>query len=350
MPKTSSVELMRLPSIETTTSPRRPPRIGLTPAVSAGPPGTTRMTMMPLSCSSSDMMSGAKTMPRTGRRTKPLAMMLSTFFETVSMGMARPTPAKEPLPLRMAVLTPMTCPSEFSRGPPLLPGLIEASVWTTPLMGRPPWPSILRERPLMMPRLRLCSRPKGLPKAKTFCPTSSPVEVPRGRGCMMPAGTAWGESFGEPPTRRTATSLAASEPTTTASNVVRRSRPVFGSRIRKVTKGFSEPPMTWAFVTTCFSSHTKPLPAMLGVRSSPEAAWGGSLEIDTTPGVTRSKRRVASFSSLLRPSAGGVASPAEPRSAAPSSSGLRAGSPAVAGRRLWPAQLRSAAPAPAAAA
>ena len=29
----------------------------------------------------------------------------------------------------MAVLTPITCPSMLSNGPPELPGLMEASVW-----------------------------------------------------------------------------------------------------------------------------------------------------------------------------------------------------------------------------
>mmetsp|Transcript_57254 Transcript_57254/g.153281 ORF Transcript_57254/g.153281 Transcript_57254/m.153281 type:complete len:369 (+) Transcript_57254:196-1302(+) len=333
---------MRLPSIETRMSPSRPPRMGRTPATSAGPPGTTFMTIMPLSCSSSAMMSGAKTMPRTGRRTKPLAMMLSTFFATVSMGMARPTPAKPPLPLRMAVLTPMTWPSELSKGPPLLPGLIEASVWMTPLMGLPPMPSIFRARPLMIPRLRLCSRPKGLPKAKTFCPTNSFEEAPRGNGCMIESKgvasasvlpPAAGAALARSPTRSTATSLAESAPTTTASSVVRRSRPVFGSFLRKVTNGLSEPATTWAFVTMCCLSHTKPLPAMLGARSSLQPTCGASLEIDTTPGVTRSKRLVTCDSSVLRPSAGGAARSAKLRRLAANSTGLLAASPPLGGAR-----------------
>mmetsp|Transcript_12376 Transcript_12376/g.34026 ORF Transcript_12376/g.34026 Transcript_12376/m.34026 type:complete len:294 (+) Transcript_12376:350-1231(+) len=292
--------------METTMSPSRPPRMGRTPPTSAGPPGTTRMTMMPLSCSSSDITSGAKTMPRTGRRTKPLAMMLSTFFATVSMGMARPTPAKVPLPVRMAVFTPTTRPSESNSGPPLLPGLMDASVWMTPLMGRPPTPSIFLETPLMMPRLRLCSRPKGLPNAKTFCPTRRFAEVPRGRGRMRFAGTASAVSLVRAPTRSTATSLAASAPTTTASSVVRRSLPPFLSCVRKVTYGFSISEMTWLFVTMCFVSQTKPLPAMeLGAFSSPMDACGGCLEMETTPGVVFSKSCVTSRSSPLRPQAGG---------------------------------------------
>ena len=37
----------------------------------------------------------------------------------------------------IATLTPITSPSIFTSGPPLLPGLIEASVWIAASMGRP---------------------------------------------------------------------------------------------------------------------------------------------------------------------------------------------------------------------
>ena len=45
---------------------------------------------------------------------------------------------------KIAVLTPMSRPRESSSGPPLLPGLIAASVCTQPLMGLPPTPSTSR--------------------------------------------------------------------------------------------------------------------------------------------------------------------------------------------------------------
>mmetsp|Transcript_112086 Transcript_112086/g.222789 ORF Transcript_112086/g.222789 Transcript_112086/m.222789 type:complete len:222 (-) Transcript_112086:541-1206(-) len=219
----------------TTTSPKRPPRMGRTPAISAGPPGTTFMTIIPLRLSSSESTSGANTMPNTGRLTKPFAMMLSTFLATVSIGMARPTPEKVPVPVRMAVFTPTTCPSELSNGPPLLPGLIEASVWITPLIGRPPELSILRETPLMIPRLRLCSKPNGLPKANTFCPTSRLFDCPLDSGAMRVRGADSETSRERAPTRNTATSLAGSAPTIAASNVVLLSAPVALSFIKKVT-------------------------------------------------------------------------------------------------------------------
>lgn len=46
----------------------------------------------------------------------------------------------------------MTEPSESSKGPPLFPGFMEASVWITSWMGRPPNPLLISlPVPLMMP-------------------------------------------------------------------------------------------------------------------------------------------------------------------------------------------------------
>ena len=45
------------------------------------------------------------------------------------MGTAKPMPTEPPLPLTMAVFTPMASPRALMSGPPLLPGLIDASVW-----------------------------------------------------------------------------------------------------------------------------------------------------------------------------------------------------------------------------
>jgi hypothetical protein len=42
------------------------------------------------------------------------------------MGMAKPMPWPA---ATIAVLMPMTCPLRLTRGPPELPGLMEASVW-----------------------------------------------------------------------------------------------------------------------------------------------------------------------------------------------------------------------------
>ena len=58
----------------------------------------------------------------------PKAMSCGTTSLTVLTGMANPMPALPPLGEKMAVLTPTSCPSELSNGPPELPGLIAASV------------------------------------------------------------------------------------------------------------------------------------------------------------------------------------------------------------------------------
>lgn len=54
-------------------------------------------------------------------------------------------------PASRTVLTPMTRPAMSSSGPPLLPGLMAASVWMAPAMTPPSWLLISRPRPLMTP-------------------------------------------------------------------------------------------------------------------------------------------------------------------------------------------------------
>ena len=44
-------------------------------------------------------------------------------------GTAKPMPTEPPPRLKIAVLMPMTSPRALISGPPLLPGLIDASVW-----------------------------------------------------------------------------------------------------------------------------------------------------------------------------------------------------------------------------
>ena len=48
---------------------------------------------------------------------------------TMLIGMAKPMPSLPPELLAMAVLMPMTSPRRLTSGPPLLPGLMAASVW-----------------------------------------------------------------------------------------------------------------------------------------------------------------------------------------------------------------------------
>ena len=64
-------------------------------------------------------------------------MSCGTTRRTLSMGMAKPTPAEVPVLVKMAVFTPMRRPRESSSGPPELPGLIAASIWMPPAMVLP---------------------------------------------------------------------------------------------------------------------------------------------------------------------------------------------------------------------
>ena len=63
---------------------------------------------------------------------------------------------------------PMTSPRALISGPPLLPGLIDASVWMKLSYGPLP---ITRPVALTMPAVTVCSSPNGLPMAITGSPT-----------------------------------------------------------------------------------------------------------------------------------------------------------------------------------
>jgi hypothetical protein len=89
----------------------------------------------PCTPSWAETVSSAATMPMPGVGTRPSAMIWGTMRLTVSIGMAKPMPVLVPVGEKIAVLTPITRPAESSRGPPELPGLIEASVWIT--LGSP---------------------------------------------------------------------------------------------------------------------------------------------------------------------------------------------------------------------
>ena len=60
-----------------------------------------------------------------------LPVSISDLATAVVMliGMANPIPILPPPRLKMALLMPTTSPRRLMSGPPLFPGLIEASVW-----------------------------------------------------------------------------------------------------------------------------------------------------------------------------------------------------------------------------
>ncbi len=74
---------------------------------------------------------------------------------------------------------PMSRPSMSSSGPPELPGLMEASVWTKSKRVRSPALK-LRCSAETTPVVTVLARPKGLPMAMTVSPISSSSERPMG--------------------------------------------------------------------------------------------------------------------------------------------------------------------------
>src|SRR5437773_2214048 len=112
-------------------------------------------------------------------------------------------------------------------GPPLLPGLMDASVWMKSSYGPSP---ITRPVALTMPVVTVCSSPNGLPIAITGSPTSSRAESPSGI-----TGSPVASTF------RRAMSVLGSRPRTLAEN----SRPS-----ASVTRISVAPSTTWLLVTT----------------------------------------------------------------------------------------------------
>ena len=109
----------------------------LRPASSAGPPVVTETMRKPLVDSSrsiASFISGKRSnpsIPSHGWSYLPSEMRKGASLVMVSDGTAKPTPENCATSPMMAVFMPMTSPSRFRRGPPLLPGLMAASVWMT---------------------------------------------------------------------------------------------------------------------------------------------------------------------------------------------------------------------------
>ena len=153
-----------------------------TPAWKDGPPLSTPIKTAPSTPYVRGIMSGPILIPRVGRWMRPWVMSSSTVLFTVSTGIAKPIPMKPPLLPKIAVLIPINLPCESSSGPPDDPGLIAASCWMTPKMGRPVRPDISRSSPLTSPDVRVWSRPNGYPMAYVDCPTATEGGISFGIG------------------------------------------------------------------------------------------------------------------------------------------------------------------------
>ena len=171
--------------------------------------------------------------------------------------MAKPSPIDPALPPvldseAIEEVMPMTVPDASNSGPPLLPGLIAASIWIAfvTTVSVPPSEAVTgRSRAEMMPVVTVLSRPSGLPTAITSCPTARSADVP---------SVATVRSFGGSDSWMTARSVVASVPTTVASYI--RPSP-------SVTTIFCASATTWLFVRMRpAESRMTPEPAPLPAR------------------------------------------------------------------------------------
>jgi len=118
---------MGCPPADTSTSP------SWSPAVAAGLPGATAVIGRPPASRQSCMRSDPATVsPTHARRIVPDCWSSRAMRTARSMGMANPMPTDPPLWEKIELLTPTTSPTAFTSGPPLLPGLMAASVWIMP--------------------------------------------------------------------------------------------------------------------------------------------------------------------------------------------------------------------------
>ena len=135
---------------------------------------TPRFLLAPKALARSGVRVCTKT-PRRPRLTLPYSNSCRVISITMLIGIAKPMPMFPLLP-KIAVLMPITSPSRLMSAPPELPGLMEASVWMKSSYDSMPRPFL--PKALTMPRVTLCSRPNGLPIARTKSPTLSFSESP----------------------------------------------------------------------------------------------------------------------------------------------------------------------------
>ena len=169
---------------------------------------------------------------------------------TVSTGTAKPTPLDwRDESEAICEFTPITRPSASSSGPPELPGLIAASVCSTPEMSKPFGALISRSSAETIPVVTLPDSPNGLPIAIATSPGRSCEEEASSSG-LVSAGTLSGS------TSSTARSVDASLPTSFAGSASPPSP--------KRTVNSLPPSTTWSFVTTWpWPSIRKPEPLPL---------------------------------------------------------------------------------------
>ena len=125
-------------------------------------------------------------MPKLAWVTWPVAISWLAIVSAMSTGMAKPSPMLPPLEPGTAAPAegiPTSCPSQLTIAPPLLPGLIAASVWMASASSAlwdvpPPGTSTVRASALTMPLVTLLDSPSGAPTTTTGWPTWRSAEDP----------------------------------------------------------------------------------------------------------------------------------------------------------------------------
>src|SRR4051812_17211980 len=211
------------------------------PASAAGVPGVTVPTSAPGVAGRSP-----EARPSQARSMWPSLMSCGTTLRTLATGTAKPTPVLPPPWEAICELMPITWPDASSSGPPELPGLMAASVWTAPGIEKPLGASISRPRADTMPVVTVPERPKGEPMAIAASPGRSDLDEAIESG-LVPPSTLPGSI------ESTARSLEGSLPISLAG---------IGSPFSpKRTVNLSASSTTWSFVTMWPSvSITKPEP------------------------------------------------------------------------------------------
>jgi hypothetical protein len=196
------------------------------PALAAGVPGRTWVSWTPVEAL-------AMPTPRYACWTFPLVSSCETIDLTVFDGTAKPIPVFSPVLLLIWELMPIARPDRSRRGPPELPWLMAASVWIESAIVKLFGAVISRCSALMIPSVRVSSRPYGLPIATTVWPTWSALESPSSIGCRIEGG-----AF----TLITATSVDGSVPTTL---------PLYVAPFQNRTEIEFEPSTTCSLVMMC---------------------------------------------------------------------------------------------------
>src|SRR5580700_9860917 len=192
---------------------------GRSPAWAAGPLGVTAWTYSPSGTPAWAAAAGGigtVCRPKKAWVTLPVAMISSAMDLARSTGMAKPSPTlppPEPGTVAPAVGTPTSWPAQLTRAPPLLPGLMEASVCMADTssadLSFSPGTSTVRSRALTMPDVTVPDNPSGAPIATTGSPTFTVADDPS--AITFSSWEAW--------TLSTARSLCGSRPVIVAASV-----------------------------------------------------------------------------------------------------------------------------------